>query len=189
VIEDGDAVVAFGNLFESEDPPRALLCPMATGWYPDFGCIGTVFVPVDGVDIFDLPGREAQPHASSVPEQAWITWYVRVDGIWSEGAIQATRAERTDSPSVAEYLDSLIPRQPEIPCEPPDGGCADFSDRELQEVVDSLTAMNRTWDLYIDAPISRVVVHVPVFDRSTADAIRPYENKVVVRHIVSPAAD
>lgn len=116
VVNNGDAVVAEGNLFETKQPSEALLCP-GGGWPPDVGCIGQVVVPVMGVDPRALPGAEADPNVPDLPAGTWVTNYVRVDGVWVDGALHVVGVEPTKQPSLVE----LVPT-PEVPCDEPLGG-------------------------------------------------------------------
>lgn len=263
IVRDGDPVVAYGNMFETEAESEALLCRWAGGWPPDVGCVGmgteAVVVTIRGVDVRDFPGDEADPNVPDLPRGTWVSNYVRVDGVWANGALEATHIELAQQPSIRE-----LSRLTEVPCEPPAGGwpgypqdpevvgraedaleaevsgnpdeyagissavamdadgriadsvvvvgtvvdidsvapklhsifpfnlCivrAEYSARELQDVVDALADMKRGWEIWIDTSIARVAVYVPVFDQATEDAIRQYSSIVSVRPILVRSGD
>lgn len=118
VVNDDDPVVAYGNLFETRIADETLLCP-AGGSPPDStGCHGTVVVTVRGIDPRELPGLETNPTVPDLPGGTWVTQWVRVDGVWADGAFQATRVELAERPSFLELI-----QMPEVPCDSPTSGC------------------------------------------------------------------
>jgi hypothetical protein len=130
VVSVGDQVVAFGHLFEAGT--GAWLCPQVVGFPPDVGCIGTVFVRVNGLDPRDYPGQEAQAvvPGSDQPERRWVTEFLRVEGSWDGSAVEAIRVIPADQ----QPLGSLF-EPPGVPCDAPIGGWTGESGSGDQEAA------------------------------------------------------
>lgn len=160
VVNDDDPVVAYGNLFETRIADETLLCP-AGGSPPDStGCHGTVVVTVRGIDPRELPGLETNPTVPDLPGGTWVTQWVRVDGVWADGAFQATRVELAERPSFLELI-----QMPEVPCDSPTSGVPGYTGepgdteraREAFEVLEAEVA--RDPDTY--SGISSAVIRGP----------------------------
>lgn len=246
IVREGDAVVASGRLWESDDGPP-LLCPRMVSAGGDPGCLDSTLVQITGVDARSLPGSEANGK--------WVTTYITVRGTWGGEGIQATEVIPDEAPP-------LFPSKL-VPCDAPAGGwpgqgmpgtpdaeqaaldlqdevatspdvyvgiwtaiinnstgvmvdrtlvvgttgdvesalaelseiypfnlCitkVEYSARELDDVVDRLTASERTWMVEVDPSLDRVVVKTIVLDPATAEAVAEFADRVVVRPVVEKA--
>lgn len=155
IVSDGDAVVAYGNLFETGIASETLLCP-AVGSPPDStGCHGTVVVTVRGVDARELPGLETDPNVPDLPGGAWVTQWVRIDGVWADGAFQATRVELAERPLFLELIQT-----PDVPCDPATSGLPGGSPDDIERAWEVLEAeISRDPDTY--SGISSAVIRGP----------------------------
>lgn len=93
----------------------------------------------------------------------------------------------TDYVAVVGTIGDIDPLAPFLHSRYPYNLCivrADRSAAELEEVAAALRKLNYPWDIWIDAAIARVAVHVPIFDQPTAEAIRPYASSVSIRPLV-----
>jgi len=66
---------------------------------------------------------------------------------------------------------------------------SDHSRRQLDEVVESVTALGQSWTVYLEPSLGRVVVWLPVFDAAANQALRPFESMIYIRPVVSAASD
>lgn len=80
-------------------------------------CAFNALVPVTGVDVREL-GRELAGQ--------WVTDYLRVEGVWTDGAIAANSVSSLELPRATEILSPL--GSPGVPCEPPSGGWSRYPD-------------------------------------------------------------
>lgn len=104
VVSDGDRVSATGYLLEN-DRGAVSLCPSVVTFVTTgspVGCSAIAKVGVIGVDVHSFPGEQRGA--------TWLSTYLRVQGTWSGGAIQATGAEAVDKPLPAPWT---------VPCPTP----------------------------------------------------------------------
>lgn len=121
IVRDGSQVFAHGYLIETD--PGVLLCQMMVWRAPQTPpkCAFEPLVPVTGVDV-----REIGAEFGGL----WVTDYVRVDGMWNDGAFAAARVTPAERPRPSDQLDLLFPVKREVPCEAPPGGWPDPPDDE-----------------------------------------------------------
>ncbi len=129
----------------------------------------------DIVEIEEAIGRLVD-YVEARPRDFAGTWSVRMAGRQAGVLVVPTTLERA---AAERELRAVFPGA--LCVEP-----VEFGGEELADVAEQLRAMNRSWDVTIEAQLNRVAVVVAAIDQETADLLEPHREMIDVRPIVRP---